>query len=246
MINEGGSFEHDSKEIANSLCISIIDSSHSSPSDGEEEEYSHALRLVPYELDGVSTFALGIESLTTGQKPNRRRRQGKKKVKPHPFYIDFCPPTNSRIGKRGARDSGTDLLIKAVAPKGSCDYTVCDLTAGFGQDSLILALNGASKVYMVERDPIVFALLDDALRRVRLLSSHSDLAQKLANKLQLRAGDGADALKLGLVQEQETENKPDICYLDPMFPPRTKSAAVWLAEGSSSRSVYAPIKVSPP
>merc|ERR1712038_1035576 len=52
--------------------------------------------------------------------------------------------------------------------------TIMDLTAGFGQDSMMMALGGASKVTMVERDPIVSLLLDDALRRLKLLSEQND------------------------------------------------------------------------
>jgi 16S rRNA (guanine1516-N2)-methyltransferase len=76
---------------------------------------------------------------------------------------------------------------------------------------------------MVERDPIVFALLEDAIRRINLLSSHNELAQDLSERLSLRAGDGIDYLKS---QMKETREQPDVCYLDPMFPPRTKSSAV--------------------
>ena len=43
---------------------------------------------------------------------------------------------------------------------------VLDLTAGLGRDGFVLASLGAS-VSMLERHPIVFALLDDGLARAR-------------------------------------------------------------------------------
>lgn len=208
------------KAIASSLSIPVV-TELSSDNIGF---YTHALRLVPYELDNITTFALGIESLTMEQKARRKTRQPKKQ-KSNPFYIDFCPPKNSRMGKRGSRESGTDKLVQAVSPKTMTkDFSVLDLTAGFGQDSLILALNGASNVCMVERDPIVYALLDDAIRRMNLLSSeNNEVAKFLSARLSLRPGDSTKFLKSEINQLQE---QPDICYLDPMFPPRTKSAAV--------------------
>jgi 16S rRNA (guanine1516-N2)-methyltransferase len=138
------------------------------------------------------------------------------------------------MGKRGGRDSGRDLLVQAVAPKKSFDgqdgAVVYDLTAGFGQDSLVLALSGASKVYMVERDPVVAALLEDALRRVNLLSTsrtsdpQTELACFLSERLSLSVGE-ATKVVVSLTESDETP-KADVVYLDPMFPPRTKSAAV--------------------
>jgi 16S rRNA (guanine1516-N2)-methyltransferase len=218
LIDDDCPFQSDAQDIASSLHIPLSSQLAST----EAETYSHALQLVPYECDNVSTFALAVEGLNVDQKS--RRRRPKQKPKSNPFFIDFCPDKNSRMGKRGSRESGTDLLIKAVAPKKSSRYSVLDLTAGFGQDSLILALNGASRVCMVERDPIVFALLQDAMRRINLLSPHSELAQLLSESLSLRAGDGKDFIRSKVLEG--IEDRPDICYLDPMFPPRTKSAAV--------------------
>eukprot|EP00980_Cylindrotheca_fusiformis_P000273 scaffold66_cov115-Cylindrotheca_fusiformis.AAC.5 len=206
-------FHKEAQDIATSLNLPIS-------ATADAKSHSHVLKLVHYKFQDVSTFALAIDALNPEQKNDRRRRE----QKTNPFFIDFCHARNSRIGKRGSRESGTDLLLKAVALKQSNDYSVLDLTAGFGQDSLVLALNGASRVCMVERDPIVLALLQDAMRRVELLSSTSEAARYLSERLVLRAGDGKDFIRSKILRG--TEERPDICYLDPMFPPRTKSAAV--------------------
>jgi 16S rRNA (guanine1516-N2)-methyltransferase len=193
------------------------------------------MRLVPFESGDISTYALAIESLFDSGDKSKRRKPKQKRVS-NPFYVDLCSPKSSRMGKHGARETGTDLLVKAVAPKrsardGQDGAIVYDLTAGFGQDSLVLALNGASKVYMVERDPIVAALLEDALRRVNLVSSsqtskssQNELACFLSERLRLKVGDAKEIVKC--MAESKDVPQADVVYLDPMFPPRTKSAAV--------------------
>ena len=231
-------------------------------------DFTHALRLIPYEIDRLSTFALAIEPINDthdeGRKRGRRQRRTAKVKKQSPFYVDLCPPINTRAGRRAAGLSGTsDLLIKAVTPrkalnsgKGDRDGAIIyDLTAGFGQDALLLAINGASHVHMVERHPIVAALLQDAMRRLELISSStssvsSDLGEEKENdrrelnvtakcesfefnksnrrqqaiillrKLSLTIGDGKE-----IIQKQH-HKCCDVIYLDPMFPPRQKQAAV--------------------
>merc|ERR1712038_1954327 len=107
----------------------------------------------------------------------------KKNSAAQPFYIDFCPPPDTKLGRRQSGQGGNELLLKATAPRklgkgqdsiAGSGATIMDLTAGFGQDSMMMALGGASKVPMVERDPIVSLLLDDALRRLKLLSEQND------------------------------------------------------------------------
>ena len=231
------SFHLAGQEIADSLGIPCIDSlSTCSTSDTMNVQHALTLEPVSYERDpddiGV-TYALSIQSLQPPQSSSSKNRKNKKplkkvKLQGKPFYVDFCPSANSKAGKRGSQQSGTDLLVKAVGPKRGSTIeegaVIYDLTAGLGQDSLVLALNGASKVVMVEKDPIVHALLHDALRRLRMIASFDDKAKLLASIMSLQKGDGGNvAAKLST---KALEERPDIIYLDPMFPPRTKSAAV--------------------
>lgn len=218
LLDDCSTFHKDAQDIASSLNIPISSEVPTS----ENESYTHILQLVPYEFHNVSTFALAIEALSDLH--SKKRRRPKQRPKSNPFFIDFCPAKTSRLGKRGSRESGKDLLVQAVAPRQSIQYSVLDLTAGFGQDSLILALNGATRVCMVERDPIVHALLKDAMRRIHLLSPISETANLLSETMSLRAGDGKDYIRSKAMKNME--DRPDICYVDPMFPPRTKSAAV--------------------
>lgn len=109
-----------------------------------------------------------------------------------------------------------------------------DATAGLGQDSFLLAAAGFT-VYMFEQDPIIAALLEDALDRAK---SDPALAN-IIERMHLFTEDSISALqRLGtslsrdeqIPQTSDSQPylavKPDVIYLDPMFPERTKSAAV--------------------
>lgn len=127
------------------------------------------------------------------------------------------------------------------SPAVESQYTVIDATAGLGQDSFLLAAAGFS-VEMYEQDPIIAALLQDALERGL---KNAAIATVISN-MHLYKQDSVSALKdrayalgmthpLGEAQNPIADNdsfaqtnlrKPEVIYLDPMFPARTKSAAV--------------------
>lgn len=127
------------------------------------------------------------------------------------------------------------------SPAVESQNTVIDATAGLGQDSFLLAAAGFS-VEMYEQDPIIAALLQDALERGL---KNAALATVISN-MHLYKQDSVSALKdrayaLGMTypsggaQNSIADNdsfaqtnlrKPEVIYLDPMFPARTKSAAV--------------------
>ena len=92
---------------------------------------------------------------------------------------------------------------------------VLDLTAGLGRDGLVLASLGCCMT-LVERSPIVAALLFDAQRR----ALDVDELQSLLQNLNLQYADGSAVLR------QLSPPLPDVLYLDPMYPVRKKSAAV--------------------
>lgn len=191
--------------------------------------HTHALVVVPYRFESIVSYALAIQELGIDDSKQSRRRRSSTRPKSKPFHVDFLPPSNSRLGKRFEGQSGTDLLIKAVSPYSK---VVHDLTAGLGQDSLLMAQGGASRVYMVERDPVVAALLSDALRRLQLVASDGN-SQNLQTKRaldlseRLKLEEARDAVKVAqsIIDDPSTE-RPDVCYLDPMFPSRKKAAAV--------------------
>lgn len=126
-----------------------------------------------------------------------------------------CEFTGGAFGYRRAQPLRRELLTKAVGFKGK-PLDVIDMTAGLGRDTAVLALLGCH-VTAIERDPVVFALLEDGLRRAR----NADTSDALAERITLVRADACaylDALP--------AEARPDAIYLDPMFPERTRSALV--------------------
>ena len=109
---------------------------------------------------------------------------------------------------------GRELLVRAARVRGVEAPTAVDATAGLGEDSLLLAAAGFT-VTMFEKDPVIAALLRDALERA---AANPELAPGAA-RMTLVEGDSVAGLRdLGF--------SPDVVFLDPMFPERTKSAAV--------------------
>ena len=107
-----------------------------------------------------------------------------------------------------------ELLVKAARIKGATEPTAIDCTAGLGEDSLLLAA-AVFSVTMFERDAMIAALLADALERAAADPRLADIVSRMT----LVAGDSLAGLA-------ELDFEPDVVFLDPMFPARTKSAAV--------------------
>ena len=97
---------------------------------------------------------------------------------------------------------------------------VLDLTAGLGRDSFVLASLGA-QVLMLERHPVVFALLEDGLLRAREQVSTEIEFDEIINRISAVRGEGEVYL-----QQLDEQECPDVIYLDPMFPVREKSGKV--------------------
>ena len=132
--------------------------------------------------------------------------------------VDFCDPALLyRLRTSGRRQGlGQALgLQKYPAP------TVLDATAGLGKDALLMAHLGCT-VQMLERSPLVHALLEDGLARA-CSSVAEPLVQAAVARLALQHGEARDWLAEAAAGARP---RPDIVYLDPMFPPRDKSARV--------------------
>ena len=109
----------------------------------------------------------------------------------------------------------SELLIKAARMKDTGEAPAAvDATAGLGEDSILLAAAGWT-VHLCERDPVIAALLEDALRRA---ADNPDLAE-IVSRMQLIKCDSREYLKSG-------EASPLLVLLDPMFPERQKSGLV--------------------
>lgn len=108
-----------------------------------------------------------------------------------------------------------ELLVKASKLRGvQGPLTAIDATAGLGEDAFLLAAAGF-QVQLYERNPVIAALLSDALRRG---SENPDLAPVIC-RMQLHAEDSITTLP-------QLTLPPDIVVLDPMFPKRQKSGLI--------------------
>lgn len=121
--------------------------------------------------------------------------------------------TEAALGRR-LRQPGRELLVKAAKVRGREQALLIDATAGLGRDGMLLAAAGF-RVLMLEAHPVVAALLADGLERGRKVPG----LEAAMDRIELRQTDALAVLPA--LTEQ-----PDVIYLDPMFPQRSKSALV--------------------
>ena len=163
------------------------------------------------------------------------------------ILCDFASSEHSHRRRHGGGNG--QAIAKAVGVSGKFAPQVLDLTAGLGGDGFVLASLGC-KVCMLERNPIVHSLLADGLSRGVQVGREDaqqgdDELEQVISRLSLLEGNAASYLSdlvdklVGAAREQgkeqgkeqpkEPENevwRPDIVYVDPMFPLRKKSAKV--------------------
>ena len=135
------------------------------------------------------------------------------------ILVDF---TSDALTFRRLHGGGKkEAIAKAIGLKGKNSLHVLDATAGLGRDAFVLASLGCV-VDMIERSPVVAALLQDGLDRA---SSDEELGAWVPNQMRLFHG-----VALNLLHSWQDTNppaaRPDVVYLDPMFPHRKKNAAV--------------------
>ncbi len=124
----------------------------------------------------------------------------RKQIKP--VWVDL---SQINLKRASIKDS---LLGKAIGVKVHEKPVVLDACAGLGMDALTLALLGC-QVTLLERCPILFELLKDGLERIP--------EGILAARPLLLAGDAIDYL-----EQIHEANRPEVIYLDPMYPERDK------------------------
>lgn len=132
--------------------------------------------------------------------------------KEKPVIVDFVGGKAGHRRKFGG-GKGQDIA-KAVGLNKGVSPWVLDATGGLGRDAFVLASLGC-RVTIMERSPIVAALLADGLRR----AGEDIEVSAIAGQMSLMQGNAIELM-------QASENKYDVVYLDPMFPHREKSALV--------------------
>ncbi|WP_437614171.1 16S rRNA (guanine(1516)-N(2))-methyltransferase RsmJ [Erwinia sp. V71] len=129
------------------------------------------------------------------------------------IFVDFVGGAMAHRRKFGGGRG--EAVAKAVGIKSGYLPDVVDATAGLGRDAFVLAAIGC-RVRMLERNPVVAALLDDGLQRGY---QDAEIGGWLRERLSLLHTSSLTALS-------EITPQPDVVYLDPMYPHKQKSALV--------------------
>ncbi|MGL4939712.1 class I SAM-dependent methyltransferase, partial [Shewanella sp.] len=129
------------------------------------------------------------------------------------IVVDFVTGAVAHRRKFGGGRGQT--IAKAVGLKQGVSPRVVDGTAGLGRDAFVLASLGC-QVTLVERHPVVAALLEDGLRRAY---QDAEIGAWMRERMQLFHGSSLEALSA-------LPHAVDVVYLDPMYPHRDKSALV--------------------
>jgi 16S rRNA (guanine1516-N2)-methyltransferase len=157
-------------------------------------------------LEGDSEFALqlgegGLQLVELGPQA------------PGPVKVDFV---EGAVAHRRLFGGGSGQMIaKAVGVQPGVRPQVLDATAGLGRDAFVLASLGCTMT-LIERQPLIAALLEDGLARAR---SNSEVGPIVA-QMRLLQGDAIELLAAW------RDVPPQVIYLDPMFPHRDKAAQV--------------------
>ena len=117
---------------------------------------------------------------------------------------------------------GSELIVKAVKIRGMHKLRILDATAGLGEDSFLLAAAG-HEVLLCEYNKVIFSLLQDAVSRAK----QSDDICEIAGRMKCICADSISICERIRLKEPVYESQifePDVVFLDPMFPEKTKNS----------------------
>lgn len=135
--------------------------------------------------------------------------------KENPISVDFV---GGKAGHRRKFGGGKSQdIAKAVGLNKGVKPHVLDATGGLGRDAFVLASLGC-KVTIIERSPVIAALLEDGIRR----AMEDREVSEIAGRMLLIKKDSRRAMESGMFAGKQF----DVVYLDPMFPHKEKSAQV--------------------
>jgi 16S rRNA (guanine1516-N2)-methyltransferase len=190
----------------------------------QEKECINSVNFLVYAQDGADWE----EAEQLAAKLHVRAVQEKAEAERADLFLQLSPDglqlTDGKLALRGdftkqlsrlrQGNLPRELLVRAAKIKGIHTPTVVDATAGLGEDALLLAAAGFS-VQLYEYDPVIAALLKDAMRRA---AKEPELAD-IVSRMQVFEEDSVKALP-------QLPTAPDVVLLDPMFPARQKSALI--------------------
>jgi 16S rRNA (guanine1516-N2)-methyltransferase len=171
---------------------------------------SSALSLLAERWQLVSDEQSPMALVLTAERLELRKRD---EPKLGAIYVDFAG--GALLHRRRFGGGRGEAVAKAVGVKGTYLPDVVDATAGLGRDAFVLASLGC-RVRMLERNAVVAALLDDGLQRGY---QDAEIGGWLRERLSLLHASSIEALS-------SISPRPDVVYLDPMYPHRQKSALV--------------------
>ncbi|MFW2373595.1 MAG: class I SAM-dependent methyltransferase [Gammaproteobacteria bacterium] len=132
------------------------------------------------------------------------------------IHVDFIGGVLSHRKQYGGGRG--QAIARAIGLKpGTTPPKVLDATAGLGKDAFVLACLGCP-ITMIERSPIVTTLVADAIERAK---QDGDFQMLLEQGFELIQANATDYL-----QHLDETSRPDVIYLDPMYPDKKKSALV--------------------
>lgn len=175
---------------------------------GRAEELSKFLSLPVFEGDFTKAAEKFSFLLLISKEGIKLKKLGEKKLRP--IMVDFLSGKN--IFRKNQGGGKKQLIARAVGIGKKRKLKVLDVNAGLGGDAFFLASLGA-EVIMLERSPIIALLLEDGLQRATGFFKKEKIDLKLLNQ---------DALQY--LNTINLSSKPDVIYLDPMYPVRKKSA----------------------
>jgi len=132
------------------------------------------------------------------------------------IHVDFITGTLCHRKQYGGGRG--QAIARAIGLKpGTAPPEILDATAGLGKDAFVLACLGCP-VTMIERSPIVATLVADALERAKDDADFQVLHEQGFKLIQANARD--------YILQVDEAFRPDVIYLDPMYPEKKKSALV--------------------
>lgn len=128
-----------------------------------------------------------------------------------PLAVD---PTRGALERRLRTFHRGNLLARAIGVHRGVTHIV-DATAGLGGDGFCLAAIGC-RVTLLERHPALALLL---LHAHRQLSAGDQRSRAIAERVTIHAEDA-----IPFVSSMPAQARPEVVFLDPMYPERRKSA----------------------
>ena len=131
------------------------------------------------------------------------------------IHVDFVEGALAHRQQFGGGRGQT--IARAIGLKHGNTPSVLDITAGLARDAFVLACMGC-KLTLVEQSLVLYTLIDDGIRRGLANPASADVLKNFMNLVY------ADSVLY--MEHMDSETRPDVIYIDPMYPERKKSAQV--------------------